>query len=275
MIKLKFFDLHCDTPYECFTKNKNFYSNNLAVSGENGLFLEEWKQIFAFWIRDDAEQPFLLYKQMLNDFKTKLSDVPHNLLPLFSVEGGAILENDSDNIFELKRDNIKLLTLTWNGENNIAGGINSTKGLTSFGKTVIQKMNRLKIGCDLSHLNDKSFFEALENAEYPLATHSNCRKICNNPRNLSDRQIKSLCERGGIIGICPYPLFLGGDVFEKIYENIFLLLDKGYENNISKKLSNISEIGTLYSFLEQKKLKKCLIDKIFFENANNYIAKLN
>ena len=222
---------------------------------------------------------------MYSDFKVKIQDKPLNLTPLFSVEGGAVLENDSDRLFILKEDNIRFLTLTWNGENKIAGGVNSNKGLTDFGREVIGKMNRLKIGCDLSHLNKKSFYSVLEYAKFPLATHSNCGEICDHPRNLNIEQIKLLCEKKGIIGLCFYPLFLGGDVYQKIYENVFFLCDKGYENHIAigsdfdgakmdKKLDSISKITFLYDFLEQKGIKKDLLNKIFYENAYNYIANL-
>lgn len=282
---MNFFDLHCDTPYECYTKNQEFYVNCLAVSGKKGTVFNNWKQTFAIWIKDETENPFLLYKNILCDFKLKVQKRPHNLTPLFAVEGGAVLENDADRLFILKTDGIKLLTLTWNGENNIAGGTKTDKGLTDFGKTVIDKMNRIEIGCDLSHLNDKSFFDVIEYADFPLATHSNCRKLCNHPRNLTDEQIKLICEKGGIIGLCFYPEFLGGDTFQKIYENIYHICDMGFENNIAigsdfdgaemdRRLSNISKIPHLCRFLKQKGLDSDLLNKIFFQNANNYIAKL-
>lgn len=282
---MRFFDLHCDTAYKCYIDDEEFDVNRLAVSGECGKVFDEWSQTFAVWIKDDQENPFLLYKNILSDFKSKLGNKPQNLRPIFAVEGGAVLENDSDRIFELWADGIKLLTLTWNGENNIAGGSHTDKGLTDFGKTVIEKMNHLKIGCDLSHLNEKSFFAALENAEFPLATHSNCKSICDNKRNLSNIQIKLLCEKGGIIGLCFYPDFLGEDIFEMLYENIFHIADMGYENSIAigsdfdggvmnKRLDNISKVPDLYRFLNCKGLCDELLDKIFFKNANNYIAKL-
>ncbi len=282
---MNYFDLHCDTPYECYTKSLEFYVNRLAVSGKKGEIFKCWTQTFALWIKDDAENPFWLYKNILDDFKLKLQKKPCNLTPLFAVEGGAVLENDADRLYILKGDGVKFLTLTWNGENNIAGGSKTDKGLTDFGKTVIAKMNTLKIGCDLSHLNDKSFFEAIKYAEFPLATHSNCRKICSHPRNLNDEQIRLICRCGGIIGLCFYPEFLGADTFQKIYENIYHICDMGFENNIAigsdfdgaemdRRLDNISKIPHLCRFLKQKGLESDLLNKIFFQNANNYIAKL-
>lgn len=283
---MKFFDLHCDTAFECYRKNEGFYVNRLGVSGVKGEVFEEWKQTFAVWIKDDLQNPFSLYQNIIKDFKQKLSKKPKNLTPLFAVEGGAVLEDDTDRLFTLKDDGIKMLTLTWNGDNNIAGGVKGENTLTDFGKRVIAKMNALSIACDLSHLNEKSFYEALDNAKYPLCTHSDCRALFDNPRNLNDNQIKALCERGGLIGLCFYPDFLGEDVFEGIYKNIVHLSSFGYEDNIAvgsdldggkmhKRLDDIGKVPELYAFLRAKGLENRLLDKIFYENANNYIAKVS
>lgn len=272
---MRFFDLHCDTPYKMYTENQGFYNNNLAVSGKNGEAFDSWYQTFAIWLPEDLENPFEFYKSVITHLKQNLNG---NVKPIFAVEGGAVLENDSDRLYSLKKDGIKLLTLTWNGENAIAGGSKSEKGLTAFGKTVIDKMNNINMAVDVSHLNDKSFFKVIERAEKPLASHSNCRKICNHPRNLSDTQIKLICEKGGIIGLNFYSLFLGDDVYEQIYRNIYHLCDIGYENNIAlgsdfdgadmaNELYDITKIPNLYALLETKGLNNILLDKIFYKNA--------
>lgn len=282
---MDYFDLHCDTPYECYTKNQEFYVNRLSVSCESAGMFGDWIQTFAIWINDSEQNPWRLYKNILADFKNKITKNPNNLNPVFAVENGMLLENDADRVFALDSDGIKLLTLTWNGENNIAGGVNSDKGLTSFGKSVIKKMNNLKMGCDLSHLNEKSFYSAVETADFPLATHSNCYEIFNHKRNLKIDQIRLISQKDGVIGLCFYPEFLGGDVFQKIYENIYFLCEKGFENNIaigsdfdgaemSEKLRCPQQIPELFLFLEEKGLKKGLLYKIFYKNAYNFIAKL-
>ena len=279
---MNYFDLHCDTPYECYFKNQDFFENNLAVSGEKGAAFENWKQVFAVWISDDQAEPYKLYNAVLKDFEEKLKSKPDNLTPYFSVEGGAVIEDNIDRLYELKKDGICALTLTWNGENRIAGGSKSDKGLTDFGKRVIRDLNSLNMLCDLSHLNEKSFYSVIELADYPIATHSNCREVCNCPRNLSDNQLKLIAEKGGIVGLCFYPEFLGGDVYEKLYENIFHFLELGMENNIaigsdfdgadmSGSLCDISKIPFLYDKLLKKGINKPILDKIFYKNAENYL----
>lgn len=279
---MNYFDLHCDTPYECFFKKLSFAESSLAVSGEKGSVFERWKQVFAVWIRDDAEEPYRLYRSVLDDFREKLKDKPDNLTPYFAVEGGAVIEDDIDKLYRLKEDGIRFFTLTWNGENRIAGGSGSDKGLTGFGRRVIEELNRLEISCDLSHLNDKSFYRAAELAKYPVATHSDCRAVCAAPRNLADEQLKLIGEKGGIIGLCFYPEFLGGGVYEALYRNICHMLELGLEDSIAlgsdfdgadmgEELSDITKVPLLYAYLNKKGIPAVLLDKIFYKNAENYI----
>ena len=279
---MNYFDLHCDTPYECYFKKQDFLQNNLAVSGEKGTVFKNWKQVFAVWIRDDLDEPYKLYKSVLKDFKAKLKDKPDNLTPYFSVEGGAVIEADIDRLYELKEDGICALTLTWNGENRIAGGSKTDKGLTYFGKRVIKEMNSLNMLCDLSHLNEKSFYSAVELADFPLATHSNSKRVFDCPRNLDDNQLKMIAEKGGIVGLCFYTKFLGVDVPQKLYENIYHMLELGLENNIAVgsdfdgadmpgELCDISKIPFLYANLLKKGISKTILDKIFYKNAENYL----
>lgn len=278
---MNYFDLHCDTPYECYFKNQDFQENFLAVSGEKGAVFENWRQVFAIWIRDEQDEPYTLYKAILKDFKEKLKNKPDNLTPYFSVEGGAVIEDDIDRIYKLHEDGICALTLTWNGENRIAGGSKTDKGLTDFGKRVICEMNSLNMLCDLSHLNEKSFYSAVTLADFPIATHSNCKFCHDVPRNLNDNQLKLIAEKDGVVGLCFYPEFLGGDVLEKLYRNIYHMLELGIEDNIAigsdfdgadmaNELCDISKIPFLYEKLKETGLKEPVLDKIFYKNAEKY-----
>ena len=282
---MNYFDLHCDTAYECCFKNKKFIKNDLAVSADKGAAFEKWSQVFAVWVRDDAEQPYKLYRTVLDEFKKKLNGISGNLTPYFAVEGGAVIGRDSDLLYTLKNDGVKYLTLTWNGENRIAGGSKTEKGLTRFGREIIKKLNSLKICCDLSHLNDKSFFLSIEQAEYPIASHSNCRAVCDVKRNLTDEQLKLIGQRNGIIGLCFYTKFLGGDTVEKLYENICHTAELGLEDNISvgsdfdgaetgNPVKTVSGVPALYQALFEKGIGEDLLDKIFYKNAQNYFDKM-
>jgi membrane dipeptidase len=75
-------------------------------------------------------------------------------------------------------------------------------GLTDFGKDIVREMNRQGILVDISHVSDKTFYDALEVSAAPLiASHSSCRALCNHPRNMTDDMIKALAAKGGVIQI--------------------------------------------------------------------------
>ena len=282
---MNYFDFHCDTAFELLKQNTNFTNTDLAVNFQGGEHFENWFQTFAIWIDDTLQYPFQIYQKTLENLKEKLKNKPQNLTPIFSVEGGSLIEGDLEKLDLLKKDKIRFLTLTWNGENAIGGGLESDKDLTDFGKKVIAKLNDLKIATDLSHANKKTFYSAIEIADFPIETHSNCFEIHPHKRNLTLEQMRLIAQKNGIIGLNFYPPFLGQNVFEKIFENIYYLCQNGLENNIaigsdfdgakmSKKLDKINKIPYLYEFLSNKGLKRSILDKIFFENGYNYIAKM-
>lgn len=279
---MRFFDLHCDTPFLCFEKNIDFNDFRLAVTPDKADFLTDWRQCFAIFVADDTENPYDYYSAVLKNFKRQIENLKKPKI-YYTLEGASLIDS-AEKVFKIKKDGIRAVTLTWNGENKIAGGVGSEKGLTAFGKKIIDQFNKNKICCDLSHLNKRSFFDVTLCAEYPFASHSNCDFICKNPRNLTDGQIKLIAERDGVIGLCFYPEFLKGDVFSSIYKNIYHLLSMGLENNISigsdfdgalmdKRLDGIDKIPALYDYLEAKGLSKGLLDKIFYYNALKFFDK--
>ena len=253
---MNFFDLHCDTPYECYFQKQPFSQNSLAVYAKRGRCFEKWQQVFAIWIKDGEKEPYRLYQSILNDFKRKLFPCPQNLIPYFAVEGGSVIEERTERIAELKKDGVRFFTLTWNGENRIAG--------------------------DLSHLNDQGFYDAVSCADFPVATHSNCRSVCNVPRNLKDDQIRLIAQKGGLIGLCFYPSFLCGEVLDALYCNIRHLCKMGLEEFIAvgsdfdgaemaREVSSLSDIPFLYVKLNEMGIQESILRKVFYENADRYI----
>lgn len=282
---MKFFDLHCDTPYACFEKNQEFLNNTLAVSGRKGKVFEIWKQCYAVWIKDEQENAFSLYRSIIDDFKRKIRYCPDNHTPIFTLEGGSVLEDKLERLETLKNDGIRAITLTWNGENLLAGGVDSQKTLTDLGVAAIKEMNRLKIACDLSHINKTGFFEALEYAKYPLITHTCMNSIVAHKRNITEIQARQVAERGGIIGICFYPEFVGYDVFEGVYRNIYYLCELGLENSISIGsdfdgcqmsfcLDSIEKVPNLFDYLYNRGINDKTLNKIFYDNAEKFFSCL-
>ncbi len=279
---MNFFDLHCDTAYRCYTQNLTFNDNNLAVNPKKAGCFKRWYQCFAIFINDNTDKPFEFYKSTINYFKNQLKEKPDNLTPIFTVEGGHLLQNDLSRVETLYNDGIKCLTLTWNGENQIAGGADTNARLKPFGKQVISALNQFGIYTDLSHLNRQSFYDVLELAKRPIVTHACCDYITPHRRNIDDTQLKLLTQKGGILGLCFYPAFLGQkNILEKIYQNIYHILQSGYEDYLSigsdfdgadmaDVLYDISFVPTLYEYLKSRGIDQKILNKIFFKNAFNF-----
>jgi len=124
---------------------------------------------------------------------------------VLSIENGIAIGDDLGLLRNFHRLGVRLMGLTWNYRNLLGDGVgkyNGRRGLTSFGRETLDEMAKLGIIADVSHLNEKTFWQVVEAVEGPIvATHSNAFAMCNNVRNLTDPQIKAISEKGGFIGI--------------------------------------------------------------------------
>ncbi len=121
---------------------------------------------------------------------------------LFTIEGASFVEDDVARIYEAADAGVKMMALTWNGKNAIASGNRTGDGLTALGRRAIAAMEELRMVVDVSHLNDRSFWDVVNASSRPLvASHSNARSVCGHPRNLTDDQVRAIAERGGVIGL--------------------------------------------------------------------------
>ncbi len=145
------------------------------------------------WLRGIAN-----YRELRNISDIKL---------LLMVEGCSELyrSEDRDEIIEM----MSFASLTWNGENELAGGIGSKSGLSESGREFALKLADSDVIPDVSHLSDKSRKDIFE-LDIPLvATHCNCRALMDVPRNLPDDDIREIADRDGVIGVLFYDKFLG------------------------------------------------------------------
>lgn len=92
-------------------------------------------------------------------------------------------------------------SLTWNFENDLAGGASTDIGLKQAGKRFIAKMNAVNVALDTAHLSRRAFYDCLDLEARILCTHTACDALWRNSRNLTDEQISELINRGGIIGV--------------------------------------------------------------------------
>ena len=131
---------------------------------------------------------------------------------MLGIENGLAIEHDVRNLQHFAQRGVVYMTLCHNGDNDIcdsARGCNTHGGVSEFGEKVIQEMNRLGIMVDLSHAAEKSFYDALEISQMPIVcSHSNCKALCDHPRNLSDDQLRAIAAKGGVVHTTFYNGFL-------------------------------------------------------------------
>lgn len=276
---MNYFDLHCDTLCRCADENGKLEKNKFDVDIERLSKFDNCVQTFACFIHDDfkadeAEKRFFsLYEIYKNTDFGKVK-------PILSIENLSCINGKIENIAKFAEMGVKMATLTWNGENDLAGGINSDSGITDFGKAVVKQLEKEGIVVDASHLNEKSFYDLCKIAENPfISSHSNSFSICEQKRNLKDEQFEIITDIGGVVGINLFNKFLceKESGFEDILRHIERFLLLGGEDNISlgtdfdgctvhKSVKTVENMPLLYDFLS-KNLGKTLADKIFYKNS--------
>jgi membrane dipeptidase len=124
---------------------------------------------------------------------------------LMGVEGGHMINDSLENLDKFASLGVRYMTLTHFVNTDWADSSTDKpahNGLTDFGKQVVREMNRVGMMVDISHVSDKTFYDALEVSQAPLiASHSSCRALCDAPRDMSDDMIKALAAKGGVIQI--------------------------------------------------------------------------
>ncbi len=130
---------------------------------------------------------------------------------ILSIEGCDCLQNPTFDVKELYDSGVRMLSLTWNHSNWAADGCFGSDhgGLSQIGKQFVNICNELGMILDVSHLSDQSFSQLTEMSIKPfVATHSNCRSICEHPRNLTNQQLQTIINRNGIVGLNLVPAFV-------------------------------------------------------------------
>lgn len=137
---------------------------------------------------------------------------------MFGVEGGHMIEDNLNNLDLFYNRGVRYMTLTWNNSTSWASSAmdesnpllkDKPKGLNDFGKEVVKKMNELGILVDLSHVGEKTFWDAINLTTKPvLVSHSNAYSLCPVFRNLKDDQIRAVGKNGGVIHLNFYSGFV-------------------------------------------------------------------
>ena len=136
---------------------------------------------------------------------------------LLGMEGGHMINNSLPVLRMYAELGVRYLTLTHSVNTDWAdssGDQPKSNGLSNFGKDVVRELNKLGIMVDISHVSDKTFWDALEVSRAPMiASHSSCRSISGHPRNMTDEMIKALAAKGGVIQINYLDSFIDPELY--------------------------------------------------------------
>jgi membrane dipeptidase len=143
---------------------------------------------------------------------------------LMGMEGGHMIDDSLAVLRDYQRLGVRYLTLSHSVNTNWAdssGDKPAHNGLTAFGKDVVRELNRLGVMVDISHVADKTFWDALETSKAPLvASHSSMRAISGHPRNMTDDMVRALGAKGGVVMINYSVGFLSNERYEAGQRNV-------------------------------------------------------
>ncbi|WP_110929489.1 dipeptidase [Bacillus massiliglaciei] len=227
---MRIFDAHCDAlmklfmdPAASFNDSENLHITKKELKETGGKV-----QCFAIYIPEKVHPGMrfssalamvdLFYEKILNEPEMKMVRTKSDIESLREGEIGAVLTLEGcdcigDDIVKLKtliRLGVASVGLTWNYGNMVADGALEPRGggLTQFGREAVAVLNKEHVWCDVSHLSESAFWDTVEDAHFPIASHSNAYQLCEHPRNLKDEQIKALIQKNGTIGVTFVPKFL-------------------------------------------------------------------
>lgn len=228
---MQIIDTHCDVLLKLWEKNSRSFKNSPELDAN----LEKLQkgnvkvQLFAIFIEPEtpSDEKYQLALEQIDIFHQeviakneqmkkieKWSDLDNlkenEIGAVLTLEGADAFGNDLNKLKNLYQLGVKSLGLTWNNSNLVADGVGESRGagLSDFGKEVVKLNNENKVLTDVSHLSVKGYWDVMELAKYPIATHSNSITLCNHRRNLSDEQAKAMFKNNGLIGIVFTPPFV-------------------------------------------------------------------
>ena len=223
-------DTHNDAVTACIEKKVSLDQN---LKGINHSDLTRFKeggldyQLFSIWCDGEKVNPYAWAMREMDtldavaarnpdkmvvakDWKTiKKTLKQGKIVAQYGVEGGHMIEDKIERLDTFYKRGVRYMTLTWNNSPSWASShtfektpITGTqqKGLNTFGLQVVERMNKLGIIVDVSHVGEATFWDVIKNSTKPvMASHSNAFSLCPVTRNLKDEQIKAIGKNGGVI----------------------------------------------------------------------------
>lgn len=311
-------DCHCDTLTELYKKNTSLYSNDQHFDIKRLIELGGGLQFCAIYVPTNEFRYYgglrytmgLLdkYLQEIKKMQAEGIDVfpiltkedaanalNHKAATLLAIEEGGAIDGSIEALRCLYELGLRAMTLTWSNRNDIADGVNeecSGGGLTTFGRKVVQEMNRLGILVDVSHIAPAGFWDVINLSTKPIiATHSNAKALCPHPRNLDDKQLLALNENNGLVGITFAGQFLENDYndacIDSVYRHIDYILNlMGNDDHLGfgsdfdgishppYNIKGVQDYKPLIEYLQSKNYSDSTIEKITHKNVINLLQKV-
>ena len=278
---IRIFDAHADTPYELWIRKEHLKNNTCHIAEEKASMFSDYRQVFAFcslagskWAisKDEFYDCYSYFLRELNDQQF--------LSAHLSIEGPEIIDCDPEQIAALSQKGFVMSTLTWNADNSLAGFHRSEKGLTDLGRAFVKSAQSSGVYIDVSHLSEAAFWDLMKVTQKPIvASHSNCRRIWDHSRNLTDDQLRAITDTDGLVGLNLYVPFLGERADFTVMlrhlehmlelcgaEHICLGGDLDGCEILPEGFADLSGYASFYEFLHGKGFDEELLDKLFYRN---------
>jgi len=202
-------------------------------------------QFFSVWVPPAYEKYGYARKtlELIDDFYREIAKSPKRIemartvadieriaesgkvAALMGIEGGHSIENRLELLRNFYRLGVRYMTLTWSNNTDWAdssGDVVQWGGLTDFGVSVVEEMNRIGMMIDISHVADSTFSDVMKTTRAPvIASHSSVRALNSHARNMSDEMIVALAKNGGVIQINFYPVFLDQEFHDAAHQALF------------------------------------------------------
>jgi membrane dipeptidase len=278
-------DTHADTPQRFLDENYDMANSDPADPGHISLSKVKagnlGAEFFSIWVDPKTtssieyvrhtidlidsvyEQAARHPEQMTMAFSVadiESAHKEHKLATLMGIEGGHSMVDDVRLLREYYRLGIRYMTLSWSNTNDWAdssGDIDDPKvqhhnGLTDFGKQVVLEMNRLGMMVDISHVADKTFFDAVATSKAPvIASHSSARALTNHPRNMTDEMLRAVAKNGGVVQVNFYSAFI-----DENYLKAAEAQAKERDAAVNEFLASRKAAGRSVSYIEVDKIER-------------------
>src|ERR1700733_419429 len=283
-------DTHADTPQRFLDEGFDIGSTDPNDAGHISLDKARagnlGAEFFSIWVEPKTNQGHYaqhtldlidsVYQQaarhpdrMMMAFSVEDIERAHKqkkLAALMGIEGGHSIENDIHLLRDYYRLGVRYMTLSWSNTNEWAdssGDIDDPKvqhhnGLTDFGKQVVLEMNRLGMMVDISHVADKTFWDAIATTKAPvIASHSSARALVNAPRNMTDDMLRAVAKNGGVVQVNFFSGFLDED-----YRKAVEAQAKDQAVAIQKYIDSLKAQGKPVSYVEVDRMERAWMAKI-------------